>query len=127
MPLSDLKLRELAVKADEVDQHIKELKKRKEKLQSRIIRELDRRGTRMIEINGVKITRVSNPITTYDWRALVRTIGKERARRIQAKQPDKAALAREVQAGRIAAEDVAACSSTAYSKPWVNVTFVRRR
>lgn len=122
MPYSDAKLAQMARRRDEIDEEIKKLKGRKEKLDGAILKELTRRGTKSVDTAGIKITLVRNENVVYDYDGLGRDIPKPMLRRIQKTEVDKSKLAELITSGRIDSALVARHSEVVLSSPYIRTS-----
>lgn len=127
MPYSDAKLATLAKKREVLDDEVKELKKKIAALDGKIIPEMQRRGTRMFESNGVKVTLTEGSTKSFDWEEFVAEVGPTKARKVQKDDLDAAKAAREVQAGRLTVADIERHTTYTPKAPYITVTAARER
>ncbi len=124
MPLNDRKLVEKAGEIKDLQARIDKLKEKADTLKTQVANELDRRGTKMIEAGGYRITLVQNEYVKYDVDALAGEVTPSKLKKVTQRVIDKAKLSLAVQAGEIDPEVVAKCSEVTYSKAFPKITEV---
>lgn len=122
MPYSDAKLAELARRHDVLDEEIKALKRRKDKVDKAILGEMERRGTKTLTTGGVTITYVAAENVRYDYDGLATQLTKRLADKIRKREVDKQELAILVTSGTIDSVLVASHTSVTVSAPYVKVS-----
>ena len=116
--LSDKTLIERAVRYQALGDQIKVLEAEKDGHRDAVVAELDARGIKVFEKDGLKVTKATKP--QYSFEAFAARLSSAVLRRITRKVVDAKALAEERKAGRISDEDVEACSTP--SAPWIRVS-----
>jgi hypothetical protein len=122
MALSDRKLAELAKERDTLDARIKKLTASKKKRDQAIIKELERRGTKALDVAGVKITKVQGEIVEYDYDELKDVLGAAKFRAITKPVLDKDLLAKAVAKNRVELATVNSCATIRLKAPYILVS-----
>ena len=126
MPLTDRALAGLARKVDQFRKAEKSSKGEKDRFTEKAIEELNRRGTKSLEISHqgdiVKVTGVYPEETYYDWMILSERLTSRQLKLIQSETVDREKLAEAIQSGKIDAADVAAATVIQRNKPWLSVS-----
>lgn len=115
-------MRDLALRRQELKAQIADLNARVAKIDDKVITEMKRRGTRQFENDGVKVTMTIGQTTTYDFDALERRLGAEKARLYQLRRVDVSALSQAVQSRAVKANVVAAIQSVTDKAPYITVS-----
>jgi molybdopterin biosynthesis enzyme MoaB len=110
MPMTDARIAQLAKKYRELNAEEKEAKRKKVAIAEKLIAELNRRNTRVIETGGVKVTKVTPEEVRYHFDKIIETFGAAKARRVQKEEVDKDKLAELMTNGVLDPAKVAQCS-----------------
>lgn len=122
MAISDARLAKMAEEYSELRGRAKALEAKANKRKEKILKELERRGTKAIETDEVRITRAQKNTVIYDPDALKERLGSSRFTRITKRVVDKELLAAAVQAGKVKVKDVEACSEVKPNAPYIIVS-----
>jgi hypothetical protein len=120
--VSDKKIVAMASAHERLRLQVKELESEMEPLKKAILEELKRRGTKLIENGGVKVTRVAQGWTEYSYDLLRQQIGKD-AGRYRVKKVDIAALSVAVQSGKVDSSVIDNIATTGEKSAYISVTF----
>lgn len=120
--VTDKRLTELGRAREVLRNKRSDLEKEQAVLDSEILKELKRRGTRSIEHGGVKVGKVEQPWTSYSYDRLRERLGK-RAGRFRKREVDVAALSVAVQKGEVPTDIVDYITDTGTKAPYVSVSF----
>jgi hypothetical protein len=124
MALSDRRLAELSRQYLDLKRQQGDIKKQMSKISDKIIAEMDRRGTRLIENLGMRITLTRTEVTTYDYEGLLFALGQQKVNRLRPQSIDAGALAREVTTGRIDLAVVEPHTIVRVNSPYITPTLV---
>lgn len=100
-------------------------KEKADKLKARIVKELERRGTKTVVHGGVQVTRVARTHTEYDYDQLAERLPASTMRKIQVRRVDKDALGSLVQRGKVNVDDVDACARLVTDAAYPLVSLVK--
>ena len=124
MAMSDRRLVQLGKERDDLASQIKELEEKKQALDTKIIAELDRRGTKTLISGGVQVTRAANSYTRYDYDGIMGVLLDEADRdEARKKEIDVDGLARLVASRRIKASRLTRFTKTRESNPYVRISY----
>jgi transposase len=115
-------MRDLAARREDLKAEIAALAAKVKKIDEKIIAELDRRGTRQFENDGWKVTLTVGTTTSYNFDALERKLGAEKAALYQLRAVDVSKLSQAVQARDVKASVVAAIQSSTPKAPYITCT-----
>lgn len=121
MPMTDARLAQLAKRWKELKDQEKKTARERAELGARIMTELERRNTRLIETAGQKITLVSPEEVRYDFDRMVELFGTAKMRKVQRREVDKDELARAMTSGRLDPAVVAQCSMVIQKAPYLSI------
>jgi len=120
--LSDAKLADLGREREQIKKDMGDMALKMSTIDDKIIAELETRGTDVIENSGIRVTRVQQMITTYDWLGLRKKL-KPAIRKLCVKEVlDTKGLSACVQQGLVPVELVARYSEQKPKKAYVSVT-----
>ena len=122
--IPDARLAELAIEREELKAEITQMAADLAILDGRIIREMERRNTHVIENSGVRITKVQQERVDYDWDRLRARLNPRQWKLCTKTVEDPKGLSAAVQAGQIDVRLVTACSETHLNKPYITVSEV---
>lgn len=122
--LSDAQLVLKAKRSTKMKERAKELQNEASRLDGVVMKELERRHTRVLEHNGTKITRVQTERVTINSEELLATLTPAQRKLCEKKVFDRQGLEAAVQAGIIAIEKVTPHSETTLNNPYLVVTAV---
>jgi hypothetical protein len=122
--IPDTRLAEMAREREEMKAKLASLNKDLLKLDEKILKEMERRNTRIIESDGVRITYVQAERTVYDWEGLKPRL--RPAQRVLCVKEvfDQRGLAAAVQEGQIDIALVSEFSEVKKNAPYINVSEV---
>ena len=126
MSISDRRMATLGRKLKDLQEQVKPLEDEISDIKRQITDELERRGTKMILHDGVRITYRRNDYVNYDEAKLKRLLRRrpEVLKRVFSAL-DKNALGAEVQEGEIDPTLLDKATEITHSEPWPIVTFVK--
>jgi len=119
--MTDARLAQLAKRWKELKDQEKKTARERAELGARIMTELERRNTRLIETAGQKITLVSPEEVRYDFDRMVELFGTAKMRKVQRREVDKDELARAMTSGRLDPAVVAQCSMVIQKAPYLSI------
>lgn len=124
MGLSKTKLLKIWHRREELREQIADLAETKDKLDQRIIGELQREGINSITIQGEPIVMTEQETVEYDYDGLMQDLsrtgkGRKILKRITYRAIDKKALVAEIQAGNIPRKMILRRSSMKAKKPYL--------
>lgn len=119
--MKDAQLAELAAEYKKMQDRIKQLESRKDRIKARLLAEMERRDTTGIITGGVKITYVKQTYVEYDEVRLKRALGplwKNATKQVL----DKDALAAVVMSGKVDVAKIEKCATEKSKAPYPVVT-----
>lgn len=125
MALSDRKLARLGREYDVLHQQIKSLEEQKRAISQKVIAELDRRGTKAIEADGVRVSVVRQQSVVYNTDMAKEVLGPRLFKKVQKVVVDPGALAAAQQAGDVSVEQVAEFSSLVPKSAYISIGAVK--
>lgn len=121
MPISDRKLARLGREYQQVHEQIKALEVRKKEISVKVLAELDRRGTRAIEADGVRVSAVRQTTVAYDPDQALEVLGTRKFKKIVKTVVDPALIAAAQQAGDLTVEQIASFSSVVPKSAYISI------
>jgi hypothetical protein len=121
MALTDARLAQLGKMYKDLQKQEETIKIRKERIKDKVIAELDRRNTRLIETGGWKITKVQQEEVRYSFEALTEALGSVRANKLRPDAVDKSKLAALLASNRADPALIAQCSQVIPKSPYISV------
>lgn len=121
VPISDRKLARLGREYQQVSEQIKALEARKTEIKNTVLAELDRRGTKAIEADGVRVSSVRQTTVVYDASLAREVLGSAKFKKIVKTVVDPALIAAMQQRGEVTVEKVAEFSSVVPKSAYIAV------
>jgi hypothetical protein len=121
MPLSDAKLAQLGRKYSRLTDEIKALEADKKEISQRVIRELERRGTKAVENDGIRVSIVQQSTTNYSLEAARDALPARVFKKVLKMSIDAGLLSQQVQAGVVTPEQVAEIATVTPKAPYIAV------
>lgn len=121
MALSDKKLAALGEKYRAIQEQIKSLDADRKEISAKVIAELERRGTKAIEHDGVRVSIVQQSTTNYSIEAAREVLPRTVFKKVTKTALDTTAIAQQVSAGVIEPETLAAFATVSQKAPYIAV------
>ena len=118
----DRDLAKFAKEYEAIGAKIKRLQALQSQRKKKIIEELEARGTKAVEVAGIRVTKVQSERVEYDYDSIAHELPKEKRRLIMKRVVDPDMLSRAVQSGEIDAEELDRHSSIRLNKPYISVS-----
>lgn len=121
MALSDRKLAELGQEYDALGDRINKLKGKREIIAGKVIAEMERRGTKALEANGIRVSVAQNSTVRYNLDKLRRLLSKKQLTAITTEVVDKEKLAQAVQDSVVELKDIEKASEVSWASPYIRI------
>lgn len=122
--MEDSRIAELAKKRTELSAKNKKLVARLNKIEAKLLKEMQKRRTKSIETHGVKVTMVQQERVAYNKDRFEEILNATVFESILSSSLDYSKIQGQVQHGNITAEDLAVCSVVNTSKPYLVISMV---
>jgi len=121
--LTDKELATLARKREAVKEEMAELQDKYDKFSDKILTELEKRGTKAIEHDGVRIAYVQGKSTIYNFDAMKKSLPTPLLKKITKEVLDTSALQEMVQKGKISPAKLAKFTEIRENAPYPKISF----